>query len=398
MAIPIPAELAAALANGGAMVGARVEGWLGSTKVADLDVDGGSIDLDRGAATRRSMTLTLPGLTAIHPTAAWVATLHSTGAITLAERDSILGGASAAPALLAALVAPGTELRAYWTWEAAGASGEVAAGRYRIASRNVSDDASGVTVDVQAFDISRTISRRPWPGRYTLKKGTNFVSGTTAVARNRWPGVTVISTPTTHTTARVVLGGRAGLSDPWTDIVAMMEAIGYEAYFDANGCLNLVPVSDPTTLAATARLVDGVGGTVVSLTEGLSDDRLVNGIILENTNASTKKSIRVKVWDDSVLSPTRRALVGEMPLVIKTRKNDSVAAARAAARAHLRRKAGFTSAVEVQTWPRPDVEAGDVVVIESSAAGVSGTFMVERVSLPLSVTDLMTITCSRRVT
>ena len=87
-----------------------------------------------------------------------------------------------------------------------------------------------------------------------------------------------------------------------------------------------------------------------------------------------------------------------MPLVIKTRKNDSVAAARAAARAHLRRKAGFTSAVEVQTWPRPDVEAGDIVFIESSAAGVSGTFMVERVSLPLSATDLMTITCSRRVT
>lgn len=400
--LTVPEALVAALQTGSQVVTVTVKAelWRDGTPLADLAVVGGSVELDRMAASRRTLSLTIPAEGGFAPTMAQALTWYNAGTIDADETHGYVGGwlKPQMPWVIDAL-RPGGEIRVSWWWSLpSGDSGHVTLGRFRIGERTAVDGADGgVTIDITGEDLSRSIARNLWTSRYLVPDGTNIITALRNIVTDRWTGGTAPQfawDDMTDETAKLVFGPD---DDPWAAAMELAADHGADLYFDEDGVVQIRRDDAIVYGSPVFTLDDGYQGTATSVSLGVSDATFVNGVIFTATNAASKKSIRVIEWDNDPASEVAVSRVGYYPMVVERKSVKTRTAARRAARRALRRNRGYTAAVEVSTWPVPFLEPGDVVGVSSSALGLDEHFVIERMTVPLDLSE-MTVTASRRLT
>jgi hypothetical protein len=100
--------------------------------------------------------------------------------------------------------------------------------------------------------------------------------------------------------------------------------------------------------------------------------------------------IYVEVWDTDPKSPTYYdpalpafSTFGPVPYGFSTPGIQTVPQAQVAAAAQLRKVKGFVESVSVTTVGHPGHEVGDRVRVQQSRSRIAGTYMVDRVKVPL---------------
>lgn len=356
---PISAAFEAALRTSHTAV-ARVDVTSASSGTTTLPVVvDGAVTVDRTSAVRRRCKLTL---------------LDPTGTLT--------------PTSAAALLAPyGNELRPYRGIRFESTDELVPLGVFGISDVLVTEDASGVKIELEGFDRARRVSRARFTAAYTIAAGTNVATAIRTLISSRVTGLTYSFTTTTATTPLVVFDRG---SDPWDAAAQLAQSIGCELYFDADGVCVLRTEPNPLTGAVVMRYAEGAQATFVDVKRKSTDAGVYSRVVVvgETTDAPP---VVGEAFDNDPSSPTYFAgPFGDVPYFVVSGLITSTQQANDAAASLLRRKRGSSESVELTALVNPAHEAGDVIEVVRSAVGVSSRYVLDGFDVPLRASGTQT--------
>src|SRR5688500_1022813 len=253
----------------------------------------GQVDVDRTAAFRRKLSCNC---------------IDPTGAITPRTEGEIL-------------TPYGTELRAYRgvRYSAAEDDYEVASlGVFRLSKSSITDNNAGSpTIQLEAFDRARTISRDKFKVPYVVATGTNAMTALKDIAKQTFADLE-FDTITSPVTTTAPLLHEAG-SDPWDATTKLAVSMGCEAYFDVDGRLAVLPPHDLNALPSPDfTYIEGENCTMLDLSREFNDEGVYNGVIVTGESVGDElPPVRGEAWDDNPTSPTYRyGPYGEVPTFI----------------------------------------------------------------------------------
>lgn len=338
---------------------AKVEWWNGSTLVASTDRErdgvvlrGGSVDIDRTAAVRRTLTLDV---------------MIEDKSLFVNKLDPIYGY-SIKP-YRGVVLADGT--KEY-----------VQLGEFKAVNYGNRETGGALLTTLKAYDLSYSISRNKWSAPYQVTSGTNYMDAIKAIAEDRASGFDIVfNAPTvTDTTPDMFFSER---DDPWKAMTDIALGIGYELYFDYAGALTAEKTPDPATQPALIDITDG--GVRISDIERSGDlTDTYNGVIVRASAPWLLFPIEGEAWDDDPTSPTwREGPFGEAPKVIDDPVVTSVPQCEAAALTELRKILGKAEEISFETLVDPRVDGGAVIVLRESASNVISRHVVQTYRIPL---------------
>jgi hypothetical protein len=345
------------------IVVSKAEIWSVDQKLAEIDIESGTVEISTSNAIRRTCSVNL---------------------ITDRTNNNLV------PNNQFDLLNPfGNEIRLYRGVRFQDGTDEyVPLGVFVITDVSISDTNDGVSIEVSGEDRSLIVSRNKWTSPYQLVSGT-LESSITALLLNRYPEA-VTSFPTTNVTINQVILGAENDNDPWKDAVEICELVGFDLFFDATGIVTMkqFPTLDGTSPIAT--FVEGEGTTVTSLNRSISTKETYNGVIyyVEGSNVSTP--IRVEVWDEDSGSPTYRfGKFGQVPTFINTNLVSTSAAAITAATLLLNTYIGAQETINWEGLVNPALDVQDIVYVKSIGAKVDRIVILDNLSIPLSPSETM---------
>jgi hypothetical protein len=330
-----------------------------SQETQRLRVVDGDINVDRTAAIRRAGRLTC-----IDP-----------------ERKLVPVGNSG-------ILTPfGTEIRPYRGVKYSDGTEEVyALGVFRLAGSTFheTNTTAGVSISLNMYDRSRTVSRDKFITTYVVAAGTNIVNAIKLILGRTFDDLEYdsIATSLTTTSPKVY----ATNDDPWTAVTELAKSIGCEIYFDFEGRVIIAPPTDIDALPSPDfTYIEGTGCTMIDLQAEYADDPGYNGVIVEGGSTGDElPPVRAEAWDMEPSSPTYRyGSYGEVPLYSQDTNVKTLADAQAAADALLKGHIGFSGQLTISSWCNPALEAGDVVQVERSAMNITGLYTVDAFNVPL---------------
>lgn len=359
---PTSAEFRTAIQTSHTVV-SKAEIWNTDQKLAEIDIESGTVEISTSNAIRRTCKVNL---------------------ITDRTSDNLV------PDNQFDLLNPfGNEIRLYRGVRFSSGTDEyVPLGVFVITDVSISDTNDGVSIEVSGEDRSLIVSRNKWTSPYQLVTGT-LESSITALLTNRYPEV-VTSFPTTNVTINQVILGAENDNDPWKDAVEICELVGFDLFFDATGIVTMkqFPTLDGTSPIAT--FVEGEGTTVTSLNRSISTKETYNGVIyyVEGSNVSTP--IRVEVWDEDSSSPTYRyGKFGQVPTFVNTNLVSTSAAAIIAATLLLNTYIGAQETINWEGLVNPALDVQDIVYVKSVGAKVDRIVILDNLTIPLSPNEVM---------
>lgn len=275
-------------------------------------------------------------------------------------------------------------------------------GVFGIEDCNVDDQGESITISVKGFDRSKRIQRARWTDLYFVAEGTNVATAIRGILTNRMPDIDIAwvdTEVTTETTPPLVYGygGWSGGGDPWEHASKLAESIGYELYFGVEGTCQLTPVPDPSVDPVVWTYQEGPDNLLLFGSRKLTRDNVFNHVIAFGLNTSTDEPIRVEATDDNPNSPTYiDGPFGDVPTYHRSTLLLTETQAQAAAEALLREKLGTPEQVRFISVVHPGHDIGDVVQIERERAGITGTHVIDKLSIPLGAMESMNATCRER--
>lgn len=349
---------------------------------------GGQVDVDRSASVRRRFTLTCT---------------DPTGDLT-PERAGDL------------LTPYGTELRPYRGVMYEDGTTEVCAlGVFRLSQVSISDDsgtgtnsagnAAGsssirqlgqttgmLSINLEAFDLSRTVSRDKFTSPYTVAEGTNVVSAIKAILARTFPDLSydALATNLTVSPTQVYDAG----SDPWEACQTLAVSLGADLYFDIYGNVVLAPPPDIQSLtSADFEYIEGQNNTMLGLEKYFSDEPGYNGVVVIGESPGDElPPVTATAWDNDPTSLTYHlGPYGEVPMFIQDQVVKTTEDAQAVATATLNAILGFVSQISVDGIVNPAYECGDVVRVVRARSKVDDYFMIDSFSVPLSALDTQSL-------
>lgn len=345
------------------IVVSKAEIWSVDQKLAEIDVESGTVEISTSNAIRRTCTVNL---------------------ITDRTNNNLV------PDNQFDLLNPfGNEIRLYRGVRFQDGTDEyVPLGVFVITDVSISDSNDGVSIELSGEDRSLIVSRNKWTSPYQLATGT-LESSITALLLNRYPEV-VTSFPTTNVTINQVILGAENNNDPWKDAVEICELVGFDLFFDATGTVTMrqFPTLDGTSPVAT--FIEGEGTTITSLNRSISTKETYNGVIyyVEGSNVSTP--IRIEVWDEDSGSPTYRyGKFGQVPTFVSTNLLSTSAAAITAATLLLNTYIGAQETINWEGLVNPALDVQDIVYVKSIGAKVDRIVILDNLSIPLSPNEVM---------
>ncbi|PRH79411.1 hypothetical protein C6N75_10025 [Streptomyces solincola] len=271
-------------------------------------------------------------------------------------------------------------------------------GVFRLSRSTVADETSRApTIQIEAYDRSRTIARDKFQVPYTIAAGTNVLQAIKDIVRRTFPAVQYDSITTLLTTTAPLLYD-AG-ADPWDAVTRLAKSMGCEIYFDVEGRLVVAPPDDINALpAADFTYIEGQGCIMTDLTRVYSDEPGYNGVIVTGESAGDEKPpVRGEAWDMEPTSPTYRyGGYGEVPTFVTDSLVKTTDEATAAARAVLAQYLGYTSQLSISAAVNPSFEAGDVVEVVRAQSGVSGLYALDSFNIPLRKDGKQQLTLRQR--
>jgi hypothetical protein len=344
----------------------KAEIWNTDQKLAEIDIESGTVEISTTNAIRRTCKVNL-------------VTDRTTNNLVPDNQFDLLNPF-------------GNEIRLYRGVRFADGTDEyVPLGVFVITDVSISDTNEGVFIEVSGEDRSLIISRNKWTSPYQLVTGT-LESSITALLANRYPEV-VTSFPTTNVTINQVILGVENDNDPWKDAVEICELVGFDLFFDATGVVTMkqFPTLDGTSPIAT--FIEGEGTTVTSLNRSISTKETFNGVIyyVEGSNVSTP--IRVEVWDEDSSSPTYRyGKFGQVPTFVTTNLLSTSSAAITAATLLLNTYIGAQETINWEGLVNPALDVQDIVYVKSVGAKVDRIVILDNLTIPLSPNEVMSAT------
>lgn len=339
-----------------------------------LDATDGSVSIDRTADIRRRCTVTCA---------------DRTGTLTPTSADSIL-------------TPFGTKLKLYRGVRFSDGSGTevIPLGVFQLAKSSVRDQVGGSPdISLEAYDLSRVISRAKFTDVYTVAQDANLITALKALITRSLPDTIFDSISTTLTaTAPIVLD--VG-TDPWQAAGLMAASMGCEIYFSATGrCIIAPPVDLDHLSAPVFTYYEGNGNTMLDLSVDFSDDPGFNGIILTGSSpADDAPAVRSVVWDNEPTSPTYHlGPYGEVPQFITDQNITTQEACDAAAASLLANILGSSSQLSITAGVNPALDVNDVVAVRRQRSGINDRYAVDAVSIPMKATSTSTLTLRNKRT
>lgn len=341
-----------------------------------LDIDGGSVEIDRTAGgARRTARWTVPG------------TLES---ITPVDQDPNV------------LLPYGTEVRILRGIDYGTSTELLPLGIFRITEVEPDRASDGGSVcSFAAMDRAERLSRS-LIAPFTANPGTNYGSAIIALLTQAWTGAsdTVVAPPfqfteTTHQTPLLHVDEQ---SNPWDEAQNWAKSCGKELYVDWLGNVVLADVPDITTATAVNSFVDGLADTRVQLTRHYSSLNTPNYIVVNGTNSAVSEQgvVGTAIADDPALSIDVNGAYGTVPRWIDSDYVMSNTQATDQARAELAKVLAGTDTLSIAAIPDPRTDAGDVVSVTAGALAVyDRLYVVSQVSIPLDASSPMTMELGR---
>lgn len=369
----------------------QIENGAGEVLAWQFGITGGSVTIDRTAAVRRSTRLQVApyGAAGVITDTAVLEQLSES----LIPKD---GKDTFAPYGNKVRLWYGIKIPGYVnnflgnsiaTWEL---------GVFRLSKVDVSDDGTP-TLDVSAYDDSRTISRNKLTKPWIVGAGTNYGDAIIALCQDRLPGLQARPHDVTSTTPNLVVDPE---SDPWKTVSDWAASIGCEVYIDRSGFLVISEEPDPENDPVTWTYKDGTedaNAVLLSVNRSMSDEPGYNGIILTSESNTLEAPIKVEVWDDDPASPTfAQGPYGRVPKFVSNPYVVEMTQAAKAAYAELLKTVGGTEELNFAIIPNPAHEPGDIVRVVRPLSRTDMTAVIDSMTVPLAVTEAMSIKTRER--
>lgn len=382
----------------GGMAEPVVHVYEGSTKKATLSVTGGEVTCDRQAAVHRSCSVTLGGFEAIIP---------DLGALqyTTTYGDGPYGGGTYGDNVnrqIRGLVIPGvTELRLFWRLHTyvpfgpgdtrAAAFEDVPLGRFRVATAEFHHTAAGVECRVTGYDISRRIALAGYTVPHNIAPGGSLKAAVSALITDGVPGASVTFPAADEVTPRAAFLPVSG-ADRWADVKRLALVGGWEAYTTRTDGVEFRLADDPGTDPADYEVTYA---KLVSAGTSLDDEQAVNIVVV---HGQTAEGVPVRGYAERTTGQWGTQRAGKRVMYFESEHITTTAQANLVAAGLLRRNAGLTDTIEIETDPLPMLDPGDLVDVTDPVLDLDDlTYLVERVAFSLDPSQATRLTLSRRL-
>ncbi|MFG3585142.1 DUF5047 domain-containing protein [Streptomyces sp. NPDC047990] len=323
---PVSSRFLARLAESH-QVATRVQLFLTTGQVIDLDHTGGSVSVARGQAVRRTCTVTCP----------------DPSLIPRSPTDQ--------------LATYGARLRiARGVYYGDGSSELVPLGVFRLDS--VDGDVNDGPVNLQGKDLSAVIADDKFTQAYTAT-GT-VVGAVTALIQRSIPDAAILSQITD-----VPIGSRVYdiEADPWAGAQEIAAAAGAEVYPNADGVFVIATLPDLATATPVWAVEATEGGVYISGNRGMSADSVNNGVLARGENtADGVAPVSYLATDNDPGSPTYwGGPFGRRPKFYSSSTWITVNACTQAANLLLAQAKAPNASGDFSSLPNPALEPGDVL-------------------------------------
>lgn len=353
-----------------------------TTIVEDLPVITGEVTDDASALIRRRCNLTLPGIDEVLDLLPEVQPSDG-GLWPLGNELELFGGIR---------FPDGTEEL-------------IAMGVFRISKPVVTDSGSDVTLQVEGFDRSRSVSRAGFIDSYTVAQGTNYAEAIRTLIEQKAPWLTqddhhYVFMETPYETPSLVF---TPSDDPWDVATKMASSFGAELFFDGHGNIILRPQPDPLFTPPGFDYSEGEEATITSITRDLDDQEAYNGVVIIAENSDLPAPIRSEVWDTNPDSPTyydpanpSTSIYGPVPKIISTQYISTQAQADDAAAAEFARIMGVIEKIDFSAINNPTHFSGDVISVARGRINVDSIYLLESIKIGLGANTQMSGTTRKR--
>lgn len=330
-------------------VATRVQLFLTTGDIVDLEHTGGSVTVDRGQAIRRTCTVTVADPSVIPRTP--TDQLATYGARLRISRGVEFGD--------------GTEEL-------------VPLGVFRLDS--VDGDVSEGPVSLQGKDLSACVADDAFTAPYSAT-GT-VVGAATALIQRSLPDADVISLVDDAPIGRRTFDTQA---DPWAGVQEIAAAAGAEVYANADGVFVIATVPDLLETDPVWAVEAGEGGVYIKGNRGMSSDKVHNGVLARGEN--TSENIPPVSWlavDDDPGSPTYwGGPYGRRPTFISSSAYTTASACAQAANLELAKGKAPNATGDISALPNPALEPGDVIRV-THEDGTRELHQIAAFTVPLS--------------
>lgn len=332
-----------------------------------LPTTGGGVSCDRTATVRRSCR---------------AACVDPLGVLAPVDTDSLL-------------TPYGTVLRPYRGVRYSDGTTEVMPlGVFRLSKASVNDSTGGsVDIQLEAYDLSRTVSRDKFISPYVIATGTNLIDAIKAILARTFDDINYDAISTTRVTTAPKLYDVDG--DPWEAVSDLATSLGCDIYFDVDGWVVIAPPVDIDALPTPDfTYIEGQGCSMTSLSRVFTDEPGFNGVVVTGESPGDNlPAVRAVAWDEEPTSATYHlGPYGEVPKCITDQTVKTTEDAQAVADQLLRNLLGFSSGLSITGWVNPAYEAGHVVQVERARSHVTGLYAVDAFDVPLGAAETQALT------
>jgi hypothetical protein len=186
--------------------------------------------------------------------------------------------------------------------------------------------------------------------------------------------------------------------DRWKAAQDLATAVGQELYFGPDGTLLSRFIPDYSLVEPVWNFVEGETATMLYINRRLTEQDSVNNVIVIGEASGGAAPVRGQVLDDNPLSPTYvSGPWGNVVLVERSTNITTDTAAYQMAFGLFQKRLGVSDLVRLNAIAHPAFEIGDVVTIERAASKVSGRYVIDKISIPMTAVRPMDVSMRKRV-
>ena len=316
----------------------------GVPAVSGLSVSDGQVVLSRGAAQRRTFTLSL--------------TLDDPSLIP-SDNSSAMAPFGSEVQLFAGWIDPST--KAPYIIPSTGMVELVSQGIFAYTTGTPTDTGSDLTFPMSGYDRSWSLSQRKFKSAFNVTAGTAPETAIQDILAAQYPSSPALSCPPTGF-ALPAMSFTQG-SDPWQACLTIAAAAGLELFYNAVGVPTALPTPNPGSAPTAWTYADDGSGNAPwstcarSLTrENIFNDFIVSGTGSQITPCSAEAS------DTNPLSPTYTGGgFGDVPSFPTSSSITDSSVALAAAQNALTQSLGSVEVFTLTASPAPMFDVDDVV-------------------------------------
>lgn len=324
-----------------------------------LSIDNGSVDMDSSRSIGRTASLTLT------PTA----TLSAIGVYNL-------------------VMTPGIEITIRRGLLINGVAEYATLGVFTTDSADFDIDVEG-TVNWTGSDRSKRISRARFVSAYKIAKNTLLATAGANLLTDRYAQTVYNFSNVLDTVEHKVVFDAGDQSNPWASARKLFADHGYDLHFDGNGTAVAQAIPDPATAEPVFDFGSGETNLVLDGQINGTLESTYNGVVATGEGSGNTTPKRSVVWDTDETSPTYwQGGYGQIPFFYSSPLLTTVAKCTTAATALLSRLKGAASQLSWSAIPNPALEPLDVITITYN--GVTSTFVIDAITIPLRASDAIT--------